>query len=75
MGVPGLPQTTVGLRTRPGRPCGRAIPPWPALPLPLSHLGAGRGEAVLTTSMKSVGEVMAIGRSFKESLQKALLLT
>jgi carbamoyl-phosphate synthase large subunit len=29
-------------------------------------------EAVLSTSMKSVGEVMAIGRSFKESLQKAL---
>ena len=29
-------------------------------------------EPVLTTSMKSVGEVMAIGRSFKESLQKAL---
>ncbi len=29
-------------------------------------------EAVLTTSMQSVGEVMAIGRSFKESLQKAL---
>jgi carbamoyl-phosphate synthase large subunit len=29
-------------------------------------------EAVLTTSMKSVGEVMAIGRSFPESLQKAL---
>src|SRR6202007_2951876 len=29
-------------------------------------------EAVLTTSMKSVGEVMAIGRSFQESLQKAL---
>ncbi len=29
-------------------------------------------EAVLTTSMKSVGEVMAIGRSFAESLQKAL---
>jgi carbamoyl-phosphate synthase large subunit len=28
--------------------------------------------AVLTTSMKSVGEVMAIGRSFRESLQKAL---
>ncbi|GIW72167.1 MAG: carbamoyl-phosphate synthase (glutamine-hydrolyzing) [Planctomycetota bacterium] len=27
---------------------------------------------VLTTSMKSVGEVMAIGRSFKEALQKAL---
>ncbi|BAT58273.1 carbamoyl-phosphate synthase large chain [Variibacter gotjawalensis] len=27
---------------------------------------------VLTTSMKSVGEVMAIGRTFKESLQKAL---
>jgi carbamoyl-phosphate synthase large subunit len=26
----------------------------------------------LTTSMKSVGEVMAIGRSFKESMQKAL---
>jgi carbamoyl-phosphate synthase large subunit len=26
----------------------------------------------LTTSMKSVGEVMAIGRNFKESLQKAL---
>src|SRR5215475_4546929 len=29
-------------------------------------------EPVLTTSMKSVGEAMAIGRSFKESLQKAL---
>ena len=27
---------------------------------------------VLTTSMKSVGEAMAIGRNFKESLQKAL---
>ena len=29
-------------------------------------------DAVLTTSMKSVGEVMAIGRSFAESLQKGL---
>src|SRR6516164_7018902 len=29
-------------------------------------------EPTLTTSMKSVGEVMAIGRSFQESLQKAL---
>src|SRR5437868_1701986 len=29
-------------------------------------------EAILTTSMKSVGEVMAIGRNFAESLQKAL---
>ncbi|MGI9482892.1 MAG: carbamoyl-phosphate synthase large subunit, partial [Hyphomicrobiales bacterium] len=29
-------------------------------------------EPVLSTSMKSVGEVMAIGRTFKESLQKAL---
>jgi len=29
-------------------------------------------EAMLSTSMKSVGEVMAIGRSFAESLQKAL---
>src|SRR6187402_2187900 len=29
-------------------------------------------EAILTTSMKSVGEVMAIGRTFAESLQKAL---
>ncbi|NUQ17046.1 MAG: carbamoyl-phosphate synthase large subunit [Sphingomonas sp.] len=29
-------------------------------------------DAVLSTSMKSVGEVMAIGRSFAESLQKAL---
>ena len=29
-------------------------------------------EPLLTTSMKSVGEVMAIGRSFQESLQKAL---
>src|SRR4029078_5611395 len=27
---------------------------------------------VLTTSMKSVGEAMAIGRTFRESLQKAL---
>ncbi len=29
-------------------------------------------EPVLTTQMKSVGEVMSIGRTFKESLQKAL---
>ncbi len=29
-------------------------------------------EPVLTTQMKSVGEVMAIGRSFQESVQKAL---
>ncbi|MEJ5330707.1 MAG: carbamoyl-phosphate synthase large subunit [Desulfobaccales bacterium] len=29
-------------------------------------------EDVLTTSMKSVGEVMAIGRTFKEALQKAV---
>ncbi len=29
-------------------------------------------QAVLTTAMKSVGEVMAIGRTFAESLQKAL---
>jgi carbamoyl-phosphate synthase large subunit len=29
-------------------------------------------DARLTTSMKSVGEVMAIGRTFKESLQKGL---
>jgi carbamoyl-phosphate synthase large subunit len=29
-------------------------------------------DAVLTTSMKSVGEAMAIGRTFQESLQKAL---
>jgi carbamoyl-phosphate synthase large subunit len=29
-------------------------------------------EPLLTTAMKSVGEVMAIGRNFKESLQKAL---
>jgi carbamoyl-phosphate synthase large subunit len=31
-----------------------------------------RRRPVLTTQMKSVGEVMAIGRTFKESLQKAL---
>ena len=31
-----------------------------------------QAENVLTTQMKSVGEVMAIGRSFQESLQKAL---
>ncbi len=29
-------------------------------------------ESTLTTSMKSVGEAMAIGRTFKESVQKAL---
>src|ERR1700749_3253777 len=29
-------------------------------------------DATLTTQMKSVGETMAIGRTFKESLQKAL---
>ncbi len=31
-----------------------------------------QANAVLTTQMKSVGEVMAIGRTFKESLQKAM---
>ena len=30
------------------------------------------GLMLLTTRMKSVGEVMAIGRTFKESLQKAI---
>src|SRR6202011_1895392 len=29
-------------------------------------------EPILTTAMKSVGEAMAIGRTFAESLQKAL---
>jgi carbamoyl-phosphate synthase large subunit len=29
-------------------------------------------DAILTTQMKSVGEVMAIGRTFQESLQKAI---
>ena len=29
-------------------------------------------DQTLTTQMKSVGEVMAIGRTFKEALQKAL---
>ena len=32
----------------------------------------GDADARLTTQMKSVGEVMAIGRSFQESVQKAL---
>jgi carbamoyl-phosphate synthase large subunit len=31
-----------------------------------------QADPTLTTQMKSVGEVMAIGRTFKESLQKAL---
>ncbi|MEW6292192.1 MAG: carbamoyl-phosphate synthase large subunit [Pseudomonadota bacterium] len=31
-----------------------------------------QADSTLTTQMKSVGEVMAIGRSFQESLQKAL---
>ena len=31
-----------------------------------------QADATLTTQMKSVGEVMAIGRTFQESLQKAL---
>jgi carbamoyl-phosphate synthase large subunit len=31
-----------------------------------------KADATLTTQMKSVGEVMAIGRTFQESLQKAL---
>ena len=31
-----------------------------------------KADSTLTTSMKSIGEVMAIGGSFKESLQKAL---
>jgi carbamoyl-phosphate synthase large subunit len=32
----------------------------------------GEADARLTTQMKSVGEVMAIGRTFQESIQKAL---
>ncbi len=31
-----------------------------------------KADATLTTQMKSVGEVMSIGRTFKESLQKAI---
>ena len=31
-----------------------------------------QADATLTTQMKSVGEVMAIGRSFQESFQKAM---
>ncbi|MGC3988962.1 MAG: hypothetical protein QM796_04615 [Chthoniobacteraceae bacterium] len=31
-----------------------------------------QADAMLTTQMKSVGEAMAIGRTFKEALQKAL---
>ncbi len=31
-----------------------------------------KADSTLTTSMKSVGEVMAMGRTFKESIQKAL---
>src|ERR1041385_4948739 len=31
-----------------------------------------QADAILTTQMKSVGEAMAIGRTFKEALQKAL---
>jgi len=31
-----------------------------------------KADPILTTQMKSVGEVMSIGRTFKESLQKAL---
>ena len=31
-----------------------------------------QADATLTTQMKSVGEVMAIGRTFQESLQKAI---
>jgi len=34
-----------------------------------------KADALLTTAMKSVGEAMAIGRSFQESLQKALRST
>ncbi len=30
-------------------------------------------DSTLTTAMKSVGEVMSIGRTFKESFQKALV--
>ena len=32
-----------------------------------------KAEAILGTSMKSIGETMAIGRNFKESFQKALV--
>ena len=39
--------------------------------LRLREISAGRSDR-LTTQMKSVGEVMAIGRTFQESLQKAL---
>ena len=42
-------------------------PRCPALPLKVQ-----RQLSVLTTSMKSVGEAMAIGRCFEESFQKAL---
>jgi len=40
--------------------------------IPAGPLKSSRGRDLLTTSMKSVGEVMAIGRTFKEALQKGL---
>ncbi len=45
--------------------CVVKIPRWPFEKFPET-------EDVLTTSMKSVGETMAIGRTFKEALQKAV---
>lgn len=41
------------------------IPRWPFDKFP-------KAEKLLTTQMKSVGEVMAIGRNFEEALQKAI---
>jgi carbamoyl-phosphate synthase large subunit len=38
----------------------------------LAHGTIPQADPTLTTQMKSVGEAMAIGRTFKESLQKCL---
>ena len=38
----------------------------------LDYIQTEDTKSILGTSMRSVGEAMAIGRNFKESLQKAL---
>ncbi len=64
------PTTSPAARRRP-RSSRRSITSSPRVPRFAFEKFAG-AEPLLTTAMKSVGEAMAIGRTFAESLQKAL---
>lgn len=69
MGI-GLYEITVG-----DKPCSEFVPPSDHIAVKMSRFDFDKfpsADTTLSTSMKSVGEVMAFGRNFKEALQKAV---